>query len=384
VRIERITDRLRGAAQPWELACFAWIPALLVGFTAWYELRNDASLGDMPIFRAASTAVIHGHSPYAAPNAHALGGFDTFVYPPAAAYLFAPFAVVPYTAAKVAILALGVASVLAALRLLDVRDWRCYGIAAASAPVVNSLALGAFSSFLVFGTALVWRLRDRPVPGGLAAAVTATVKLFLWPLGLWLIATRRLRAAAVCIVATLVVVVGGWAAIGFAGLATYPRLLHVLSQVEAHRSFSIVALFGLSGTATTTVTALLCVGVVAAVIVSARSADGDRRAFAVAVLGALVATPVVWMHYYALILVPIALYRPRLSGLWFVPLALWLTPSAYAEGATWRILLGLAAVGIAGAAAFGFGSPSLPRSAHRARRRDTSGIVETRPVRADG
>ena len=38
------------------------------------------------------------------------------------------------------------------------------------------------------------------------------------------------------------------------------------------------------------------------------------------------------MHYLLLLFVPIALYRPRLSGLWFLPLLLWLTPSSNSHG----------------------------------------------------
>src|SRR3954451_13776761 len=98
---ERLGDRLRGLGKPWELACFLWIPAVVIGFTAWYELRSDSALGDFPIFRAASKAVVHGNSPYVAPSLHALGNFDTFVYPPAAAWVFAPLAVLPYSLAKV-------------------------------------------------------------------------------------------------------------------------------------------------------------------------------------------------------------------------------------------------------------------------------------------
>jgi hypothetical protein len=384
VRVQRLTDRLRAAAQPWEIACFFWVPTLFACLVGWYELRNDGTLGDMPIFRAASRAVLHGSSPYAAPNAHALAGFDTFVYPPAAAYLFAPLAVVPYTAAKVLILALGVASVIAALRLLDVQDWRCYGVAVVSAPVVNSLALGAFSSFLVLGTALVWRYRDRSAAAGVAASLTATVKLFLWPLGLWLLVTRRMRAAAVCAAATLLLVLSGWAAIGMAGFGSYPRLLRVLSQLEAPRSFSVVALLGLSGTAATAASALLCVGVAGAMLASRRGADADRRTFTLAVLGALVATPVVWLHYYALVLVPIALFRPRLSGLWFVPLALWLAPSSYAEGVTWRILLALTIALLVGAAAFGFSGAAVSELAHGARGRAKRRIGDARVAGADG
>src|SRR5262249_49869360 len=47
--------------------------------------------------------------------------------------------------------------------------------------------------------------------------------------------------------------------------------------------------------------------------------------------------------------VPIALYRPRLSGIWFVPLVLWATPGTQANGATWRIALALGVVAVVAA-----------------------------------
>jgi alpha-1,2-mannosyltransferase len=356
---ERLRDRLQGFAQPWEVACFIWIPALVVGFTGWYELHNRATLGDFPIFRAASNAVLHGNSPYVVPSPSALANFDTFVYPPAAAFVFSPFALVPYSAAKVLMLVLSVASVLIALRLLGVRDWRCYGVAAISMPVVSSIALGAFSSFLLLGAAATWRYRERRFAAGILGALTATCKLFLWPLGVWLLVTKRLRAAGVFVLAAIVLVVGGWAAIGFAGLRSYPHLLHLLTDLESHKSFSIVALLELSGPAATALSVLLAAALVVAVAVAARSSDGDRLAFAVAVLGTLAATPVVWMHYYALLFVPIALYRPRLSGLWAVPLVLWVAPSTYSEGVTWRILLGLGTVAIVGAGVAGIEMPTV-------------------------
>jgi hypothetical protein len=36
----------------------------------------------------------------------------------------------------------------------------------------------------------------------------------------------------------------------------------------------------------------------------------------------------VWLHYFALLLVVVALARPRLGALWFVPLALVITPGS--------------------------------------------------------
>jgi hypothetical protein len=343
---DRLADRLRSFAQPWEIGSFIWVPAIVVAYAFWQSLRPRTPLDDFGIFRTAATAVLNGKSPYVAADPHALAHFDKFVYPPSAALLFSPFAELSLRLGSVIMLVLGLVCILAALRLLDVRDWRCYGVAAMSAPVVNSLALGAVTSFLLVGTAATWRYRDRPSVAGPVAALTAVMKLFLWPLGLWLLVTRRLRATLAFVVVAAVVVVGGWATIGFAGLRSYPHLLHVLAQVEQGASYSPAALLGLSGTAATLLSFALVGLTVIAVGVGARGADGDRRAFTIAIAGALVATPLLWLHYFAFLLIPIALYRPRLSGLWFVPLALWLTPASHANGSSWKIGLALGVLAV--------------------------------------
>lgn len=43
--------------------------------------------------------------------------------------------------------------------------------------------------------------------------------------------------------------------------------------------------------------------------------------FTLTLAAALCASPIVWVHYFLLLLVPLALIRPRLSLLWFVPFA---------------------------------------------------------------
>ena len=230
---------------------------------------------------------------------------------------------------------------------MRVQDWRCYGVAIISAPPINSVALGAVTSFLLLGTvAICWRYRDNPVVVGAAAAVTALLKLFLWPLAVWLLATRRWRATVICAGVGLVLLLGGWAVIDFAGLRSYPTILHVLQQVEIPVSYSLVGLLGLSGGTATAVTVGLSLTAIVAIWSAARGSGGDRRAFAVAVVAALVTTPLLWMHYLLLLFVPIALYRPRLSGLWFLPMLLWLTPSSNSHGATWRIVLALAVLAV--------------------------------------
>jgi hypothetical protein len=339
-------ERLRSFAKPWELVSFVWIPAIALAFASWVEVHSRDQLQDFGIFRNAALDVVHGRSPYVKPTAAAFAHFDKFVYPPVAALVFAPFAAFPSGAARVLMAIAGLAAVLGALRVLQVEDWRCYGIAVVSAPAINTLALGALTSFLLLGSALAWRYRDNAVVAGVSTAFAAVLKLFLWPLGVWLLATKRWRAAVICAAIGVVVVLGGWAVIDFAGFRSYPTLVRLLEHVDAPVSYSVVALLGLSGSAQTAVSVVLSLVAVLAIALAARGRDGDRRAFAVAVVASLATTPILWLHYLLLLFVPIALYRPRLSGLWFLPVLLWATPTTHSHGATWRIVLALVIVAV--------------------------------------
>jgi Glycosyltransferase family 87 len=339
-------SRLSDFGQPWEVVLFAWLPAIALGVVFFAELAWAHSLGDFSIFRAASNAVLRGHSPYLAVTAHGLAENDKFVYPPVTAVLFAPFAVLPLAAGQIAMLVSTTIAIVAALRLLDVSDWRCYGVAVGSAPILGAVALGALTPLLLLGAAAAWRYRDRAPATAAAVALTATAKLFLWPLWIWLVATRRSRAAVLAAGTALVLILGGWAVIGFAGLTSYPHLLHVLADVEARQSYSIVGLLRLSGPAAEALSVSLAVAVVLGIAIAARGEDGDRRAFTVAIAGSLAATPVLWLHYFGLLFLPIAIYRPRLSPLWLAPLGFWLTPFAHSDGSTLKtaFALGLSAV----------------------------------------
>jgi Glycosyltransferase family 87 len=345
-RVDRFGDWLRGFARPWEVVSFLWIPGLALAYACWYMLRDRQALKDFDIFRSAAVKVLHGSTPYVAPTPAALAHFDRFVYPPVAAVLFAPFTAFPSGVGRTLMFIAGLAALVGALRLLGVEDWRCYSVALVSAPAINSLGVGAITSFLLLGAALAWRYRDTTPAVAVATASTAVLKLFLWPLAIWLLATRRWRAFALCAGVALFLLLGGWAVIEFAGLRSYPTLVHVLEQVEGPVSYSVVALFGLKGSAATAATVVLSLAAVGAIWLAARSPGGDRRAFAVAVLASLVATPLLWLHYLLLLFVPIALYRPRLSGLWFVPLVLWVTPTTHSHGIIWRIALALVVVAV--------------------------------------
>ena len=348
-RVAGFGDWLRASARPWEVVSFLWIPGLALVYACWFMLRSPEALQDFAIFRRAAVQVLHGHSPYVAPTAAAVGHFDKFVYPPVAALVFAPYTAFPSEVARALMFFAGLAAIVGALRLLQVKDWRCYSLALVSAPAFNSLGVGALTSFLLLGAAVAWRYRDNAVVAGVAAAFTAVLKLFLWPVAVWLVATRRWRAAFVCVGVAVGLLLGGWTVIGFAGLHSYPKLVHVLEQVEGPVSYSTVALLGLTGGAETAATVVFSLLAIGAIWVAARGPDGDRRALAVAVAASLFVTPLLWLHYLLFVYVPIALYRPRLSGLWFVPLLLWATPTTHSHGITSRIAIALAVLALVAA-----------------------------------
>ncbi len=193
-----------------------------------------------------------------------------------------------------------------ALRLLGVRDWRCYSVAVRPHPRWTRSRSARSPPFLLLGAAAVWRYRDRPLwrrrhsvlrpspsssPGrSRLAGRDESLRTAAGDL-------RRLRSCC------------SWAAgrsIDFAGLRGYPT-----SSVSSRRSRRR-ELLGRRPAApgrcdATVVTGGLVLGVVIAVVRSRAAADGDRRSFAVAVVGALLATPVLWLHYLVLLFVPIAL-----------------------------------------------------------------------------
>jgi membrane protein implicated in regulation of membrane protease activity len=57
--------------------------------------------------------------------------------------------------------------------------------------------------------------------------------------------------------------------------------------------------------------------------------------------GSILASPIVWLHYLVLLLVPVALSRPRFGWIWLAPALLWICPVRPAAP-TWLTILVLA------------------------------------------
>jgi alpha-1,2-mannosyltransferase len=319
---------------------FAILPVVIYA----YAFAKAPLFFDFEVFWSAGRDVLAGRSPYPPVDASVLSTEANFVYPAAAAYLMAPFSLLPLAEAGMIFTLLAIGAVPLALWLLGVRDWRCYGAAVVSAPILHGAVVGAISALLALALAAAWRWRDRPLVVAPLVALLVVSKVFLWPLGLWLLVTRRVRSAFAAAGIAVAAAFAGWAALGFAGLADYPRLLALLSDLMAEKGYSPVAL-GLSLGAPESAAKLLsyvtgAVAVAACVALARRrSQEGDIASLCAALVAALLLSPIVWTHYLAVLFVPIAVVRQRLSGLWLVPLVLWATP-AQSDGIAWRVVLG--------------------------------------------
>ena len=62
--------------------------------------------------------------------------------------------------------------------------------------------------------------------------------------------------------------------------------------------------------------------VLGGVVSLARRGD-QRRAFVLALAATLACSPIVWLHYFALLLVVVAVAEPWLGPAWFVPFAMY-------------------------------------------------------------
>lgn len=287
---------------------------------------------DFKIFRHAGDAYLHGRSPYPPPSLAVLKHQHSFVYPAPMALVFAPFALIPVRVGSFLFTAAMAVSAVAMLRVLGVRDRRLTLLPFIILPVALGIRLGTISPLIGLLTAALWRRRDSWRIAGLLLAAIIVTKLFLAPLAVWLLVTRRWKAAVFGSALAAVATFAAWAPIGFAGLGDYRHVLSLLTRGEAAQSFSVVSLGLVSGLGLHTaqvVAELLAVALVAAAVavaLRARDGLGDFTAFTLTIGGALAASPIVWNHYFVLLMIPIAIVAPRLQPIWFAMFALWVVP----------------------------------------------------------
>jgi Glycosyltransferase family 87 len=311
-------------------------PLLLVAFPVTFALLSVVFgyLNSWPIgfdFRGTlwepAHALLDGGTIYPEPNRDSVVLGNPTVYPPLFILASIPLALLPVTFASWLWFCVLGACFFAAMWIVGIRDWRCHVIALTSPVVVHGLFYGNLTVLLVVPLAIAWRYRSSARIAGLAVGAAVAAKLFVWPLVVWLLLTRRFRAAAWTAASATVLVVGAWAVIGFEGFVDYPALLRAVQDVYAQRSLSVstvAAALGASLSVAVAFAAVAGVGLLALAAWVVRCEDGDRRSFAVVVAACVVASPIVWPNYAALLFVPIAVTWPRLAPAWFFGYAIWL------------------------------------------------------------
>jgi hypothetical protein len=301
-------------------------------YNAGRAITSGTNPYQMKVLEAEAAAVRAGRNfkAYASPR-----------WPPPVLLAAVPLSLLPFPVAGSLFMLLSVGGLILALRLLGVRDWRCLAVASLSWPVVWGAWLGNVSMLLVLGAAVAWRWRASLWTVAVAIASVIGAKLFMWPLLGWLLVTRRFRTLGLTVLLTVGGIFAAWAVIGFAGLATYPHMLALVTYIGEGRGSSLVACLlslGVPVLAARAITLACAAGLLELARRLARLPDGDRRAFGVAVMASLIATPVVWAHYFVLLFIPIALICPQLSAMWFLPMLTGAVPTPPGHPTLWAPL----------------------------------------------
>lgn len=308
-------------AATWVLTALLGLVCLSLGvlgpFDA-FDFRNA--------YLSAAHAVVDGRSPYPATGDWVIAHDRAYVYPPTLAVLLAPLALVPEWLAVLIATLVCVTAVGATLWLTGVRDMRIYLVVYLWAPVFTGLQNLNASILVTLLIAVAWRYRERVVIAGLAVGTAIALKLFVWPLVIWLAATRRWKAAAVAAASGFGMIALSWAVISFRGIGRYPSLLDELTRLRldvSHSLTSIGAGLGLSRGAATAVAVVVGAVLVVACIRAARN-SADAASLMLALSAGLAVLPIVWQHHLLVLLVPLAALRPKLSLIWFAMIPPWI------------------------------------------------------------
>jgi alpha-1,2-mannosyltransferase len=323
-------------------------PVLLALMLALVFARHDAAIDFQAAYYPAAHRLLTGLSPYAVSHQDIVGG-TAFVYPALSAIVLAPFALLGSGFAAVLITLLCLACVPATLYVLAVRDARLYAAALLWLPVFSGWQTANLTLPLMLLIALTWRHRERPVVAGLLTAAAISLKPFVWPLALWLLATRRFRAAAASVVWAVALNLLAWALIGVDELHAFLRVSSRVTGALWNGGYGLPALASHIGLGRGPSGALLVVASAAvgcAVIYSGLFRRRDRAALTLAVALMLVASPLVRSHYYALLLIPCALQRPRPGWVWLAPILMWVCAPAqdvagWQAGVAWALTAGM-------------------------------------------
>jgi hypothetical protein len=106
--------------------------------------------------------------------------------------------------------------------------------------------------------------------------------------------------------------------IPYISIAEYARLLRRLGATFDQDSFTIFGLLVQAGSPERLARVVALALGIAVLAVAWR-----RQSFVLFVAAALMLSPIVWLDYYALLAIPLAVVQPRLSVAWLLPILTW-------------------------------------------------------------
>jgi len=318
--------------------------ALYVGATGFGGtfLPWHSNMVDLEVYRRAGSLLLAGG------NFYDLPGQLQFLYPPIAAVLAVPLALLPLTAVQIGWTAAGAVALVAILHRFGLTGW-LLSLAGAVVvyivePVVQTLAFGQLGIFLV--ALVVLDLAPGPrvfsrrlLPEGVLTAVAAAIKLTPAIFVVYLLAVRKFRAFWVAVLTGAVITLISAAIVPAASYEFWTRLAHgdtglghsIIYYTNQSVMADIVRIFGL-GRAPAIVglalSAVLALAGVWAAMLWHRLGD-VRLAVNLCGVAGLLASPVSWLHHFVWV-VPLAMsllerrpISPRRLPAWFLVLG-WL------------------------------------------------------------
>ena len=293
---------------------------------------NDVAIDFHNVFYPAAQDVLDGVSPYV----EAADPLTAYVYTPLLAFLVTPFTVLPLAVAEVVASLILMACFVSTPYVIGVRDWRVVGAMLLWPPFVSGLQTANVTFLLCFLCALTWRWRDRRLRPGFAIGMAIALKLVLWPVAVWLLVSRRLASF---FAASLMAVVAVLLVLPFDTLGAFVGMLREHGELfdgESYTVYAFLAGLGMPDLAARAVWLGMGLGLL----------GFGRRNFILCIAASLALSPIVWLHYFALLVIPLAVAAAPL-WVWLLPVLLWFAPGM-ANGDSWHqaLVLGVATLTI--------------------------------------
>jgi alpha-1,2-mannosyltransferase len=297
---------------------------------------------DLDVYRRAGSVLLAGG------NFYDLPGPLQFLYPPFAALLAVPLALLPTTMVQIGWTAAGAMALVAILHRFGLSGWllSLAGVAVVYLvePVVQTLAFGQLGIFLVAFVVLDLApgprvLPRRLLPEGALTAVAAAIKLTPAIFVVYLLLVRKFRAFWVAVITGVVITLACAAIVPAASYEFWSRLAHgdtglghsIIYNTNQSVMADIVRIFGVGpepAAVGLALSAAVAVGGVWAAVLWHRLGDVSLAVNLCGVAG-LLASPVSWLHHFVWV-VPLAMsllerrpISPRSLPTWYLALG-WL------------------------------------------------------------